>query len=204
MKGLLALSRLIDRTTTAVGRTVAWLIVAAAAISAGNAVVRKAFDWSANSLLEIQWWLFAAVFLLAAPWTLAVNEHIRIDIVNSRLSARTRNIIEVVGHGLFLLPSAALIAFTSWSYFATSFVQNEQSPNAGGLVQWPIKALIPIGFALLFVQGLSELIKRIAIMRGELAETAGHGGYHEVALAAGGGLAKDGNGKEQRAGGERP
>lgn len=187
MKELLALSRLIDRASGAIGRSVAWLIVAAAVISALNAVVRKTFDWSANSLLEIQWWLVAVAFLLAAPWTLAVNEHIRIDVVNSRLSARKRNIIELVGHVLFLLPMAAMIVATSWLYFTTSFAQNEQSPNAGGLPLWPIKALIPIAFALLFLQGLSELIKRVAIMRGELDEKAGHGGYHEAVIAAGAG-----------------
>jgi TRAP-type mannitol/chloroaromatic compound transport system permease small subunit len=187
MKGLLALSRLIDRVSAGVGRSVAWLIVAAAVISAGNAVVRKLFDWSANSLLEVQWWLFALVFLLAAPWTLAVNEHIRIDIINNRLSAATRNRIEVLGHTLFLLPMAAMIVYTSLIFFATSFGQNEQSPNAGGLPLWPIKALIPVAFALLFAQGVSELIKRIAIMRGDLHEEAGRGGYHDAVVAAGDG-----------------
>lgn len=185
MQRLLALSRLVDRATGAIGRSVAWLIVAAALISAVNAVVRKAFDWSANSLLEVQWWLFALVFLLAAPWTLSVNEHIRIDVVNSRLSARARNIVELVGHTLFLLPMAAMIIYTASIFFATSFAQNEQSPNAGGLPQWPIKALIPVAFALLLVQGLSELVKRIAIMRGDLKETLPHPSYHEAAVAAG-------------------
>lgn len=191
MKRLLAFSRLIDRISGTVGRSVAWLIVAAALISAGNAFVRKAFDWSANSLLEVQWWLFALVFLLAAPWTLAVNEHIRIDILNSRLSPATRNKIELLGHTLFLLPMAALIAYTSVIFFSTSLAQNEQSPNAGGLPLWPIKALIPVAFALLFAQGVSELIKRIAIMRGDLPETIGHGGYHETVVAAGEGHSGD-------------
>jgi TRAP-type mannitol/chloroaromatic compound transport system permease small subunit len=185
MQYMLALSRLIDRVSGAVGRSAAWLIVAAAVISAGNAIVRKVFDWSQNSLLEIQWWLFAVVFLLAAPWTLAVNEHIRIDVVNSRLSKRTRNIIELVGHTLFLLPIAALVVYTSSIFFWTSFNQSEQSANAGGLTLWPIKALIPVAFVLLFAQGVSELIKRIAIMRGDLAETNGHGGYHEAVVSAG-------------------
>lgn len=197
MQELLALSRLIDRVTGAIGRSVAWLIVAAAVISAGNAVVRKVFDWSANSLLEVQWWLFALVFLLAAPWTLAVNEHIRIDIINSRLSNVTRNRIELVGHILFLLPMAAMIVYTSAIFFSTSLAQNEQSPNAGGLPLWPIKALIPVAFALLFAQGLSELIKRIAIMRGDLAERSGHDGYHEAVVAAG----KGRNGDDKRADG---
>lgn len=187
MKQFLALSRLIDRVSGWVGRSVAWLIVAAAIISAGNAVVRKAFDWSANSLLEVQWWLFALVFLLAAPWTLAVNEHIRIDIINSRLSSAKRNWIEIIGHSLFLLPMAAMIVYTSAIFFSTSFAQGEQSPNAGGLPLWPIKALIPVAFALLLAQGISELIKRIAIMRGDVDEQSEHNGYHEAVVAAGDG-----------------
>lgn len=184
MKLLLALSRAIDRVTSAVGRWAAWLIVAAAVISAGNAVVRKVFDWSANSLLEVQWWLFAAVFLLAAPWTLAVNEHIRIDVVNSRLSRRVRNAIEIIGHAAFLLPMAAMIVYTSWFFFTYSLAQNEQSPNAGGLPLWPVKALIPIAFALLFLQGVSELIKRIAIIRELLPEPDVQGTYHNAAAGA--------------------
>ncbi|WP_072396599.1 TRAP transporter small permease subunit [Hyphomicrobium sp. CS1GBMeth3] len=201
MEKLLALSRLIDRATGVVGRSVAWLVVVAAVISAGNAVVRKAFDWSANGLLEIQWWLFAVVFLLAAPWTLAVNEHIRIDIVNSRLSKSKRNIIELMGHVLFLLPMAGMIVYTSWLFFASSYAQNEQSPNAGGLPLWPIKLLIPIAFALLFLQGLSELIKRIAIMRGDLDDPTSQGGYHDAAVAAGSDLAPNANPNRPNIGG---
>ncbi len=185
MKGLLATSRLIDRTSTAIGRAAAWLVVVAALISASNAVVRKTFDWSSNAFLEIQWWLFAAVFLLAAPWALVSNEHIRVDILNNRLSERTRNIIELVGHALFLLPVAGLIAVTSWHFFLASYAHNEQSPNAGGLPVWPIKALIPLAFALLFAQGVSEIIKRVAIMRGELSEKTAKGGYHDTVVASG-------------------
>ena len=185
MKELLAASRIIDRASELMGRSVAWLVVVAAVISAVNAVVRKTLDWSANSLLEVQWWLFAAVFLLAAPWTLAANEHIRIDVLSSRLSKRTRNIIDVLGHTLFLLPMAAMVVYTSAIFFETSFVQNEQSPNAGGLPLWPVKALIPVAFAWLFAQGVSALIKRIAIMRGDLTETESHGSFHDAALAAG-------------------
>ena len=178
MQGLLSLSRRIDAATAWIGRNVAWLIVAAAVISATNAVIRKLFDTSSNAWLEVQWWLFALVFLFAAPWTLALNEHIRIDIVSSRQSQRTRNIIELIGHVFFLLPSAALIVFTSWYFFTTSYAQNEQAQNAGGLPQWPIKAIIPVAFAVLFAQGLSELIKRIAIMRGEMAEPAASSVHH--------------------------
>ena len=119
----------------------------------------------------MQWWLYAAVFLFAAPWTLQLNEHIRIDILNQRFPRRLRNTIEIVGHVFFLLPMAAIVVWTSWPFFLTSFAQNEQSANYGGLPQWPAKLLIPLGFSVLFIQGVSELIKRIAIMRGELAET---------------------------------
>lgn len=192
MKALLATSRLIDRTSTAIGRAAAWLVVVAALISASNAVVRKTFDWSSNAFLEIQWWLFAGVFLLAAPWALVSNEHIRVDILNNRLSERTRNIIELVGHALFLLPVAGLIAATSWHFFLASYAHNEQSPNAGGLPVWPIKALIPVAFALLFAQGVSEIIKRVAIMRGELAEKAAKSGYHDTVVSSGAEL-KDGS-----------
>jgi TRAP-type mannitol/chloroaromatic compound transport system permease small subunit len=185
MKRLLDLSRLIDRASGAVGRWVSWLIVAAAIISAGNAVIRKLFDMSSNAWLELQWWLFAVVFLLAAPWTLRDNEHIRIDIVNSRFPPFIRNAVEVIGHVFFLLTTAAVILFTSWFYFLTSYTQNEQSPNAGGLPLWPIKALIPVAFALLFAQGVSELIKRVAIIRGDRAEPGRHDGYHELVTATG-------------------
>ena len=178
MHELLALSRLIDDATRRLGQAVAWLVLVAAIISAGNAIIRKAFDLSSNSWLELQWWLYAAVFLFAAPWTLSLNEHIRIDIVNQRFPRTVRNAIELVGIVFFLLPTAALIVWTSWGFFLTSYAQNEQSSNFGGLPQWPAKLLIPVAFAILFVQGISELIKRIAIMRGDLHETlpaAGHG-----------------------------
>jgi TRAP-type mannitol/chloroaromatic compound transport system permease small subunit len=171
MQGLLGLSRRIDAGTRRLGQWVAWLVVAAAVISAGNAVIRKLFDTSSNAWLELQWWLFAAVFLLAAPWTLALNEHIRIDILSQRFSQRTRNWIEIGGHLLFLMSMAAIIAWTSWPFFLVSYAQNEQSSNYGGLPQWPAKFLIPLAFAILFVQGVSELIKRVAIMRGDLTET---------------------------------
>jgi TRAP-type mannitol/chloroaromatic compound transport system permease small subunit len=184
MQALLSLSRAIDALNTWIGRTVAWLIVAAAVISAGNAIIRKLFDTSSNAWLELQWWMFAIAFLLAAPWTLKDNEHIRIDIVSARLSKRTRNIIELIGHVFFLLPTAALIIYTSWNYAAISWMQNEQSKDAGGLPQWPIKWLIPLAFALLFSQGLSELIKRIAIMRGDMEEPKPKGGYHEAVTSA--------------------
>jgi TRAP-type mannitol/chloroaromatic compound transport system permease small subunit len=188
MRQLLELSRLIDAATRRLGQWVAWLVVAAALISAGNAVIRKLFDLSSNAWLELQWWLFAAVFLLAAPWTLALNEHIRIDILSQRLPRAVRNTIEIVGHLFFLLPMAAIVVWTSWPFFLASWAQNEQSSNYGGLPQWPAKFLIPLAFAILFVQGVSELIKRVAIMRGELAESELGVGQPTVAPAGAGHL----------------
>ena len=185
MQPLLALSRRIDRMTGWIGHGVSWLIVAAVFISAGNAVVRKLFAISSNGWLEAQWWLFALVFLLAAPWTLRDNEHIRIDVVNSQLSQVWRNRIEILGHVFFLLPMAAMLVWTSLNYAAVSWMQQEGSQNAGGLPQWPIKMLIPVAFTLLFVQGISELIKRVAIMRG-LGNGALHDhSYHEEVAEAG-------------------
>jgi TRAP-type mannitol/chloroaromatic compound transport system permease small subunit len=185
MRGLLALSRRIDTMTARLGEWVAWLVVAAAVISAGNAIIRKLFDVSSNAWLELQWWLYAAVFLLAAPWTLQLNEHIRIDILNQRFPRRLRNAIEIVGHVFFLLPMAAIVVWTSWPFFLTSFAQNEQSANYGGLPQWPAKLLIPLAFSVLFIQGVSELVKRIAIMRGELCEPEHDAGHPAAATDSG-------------------
>ena len=166
LKALLPAARLIDAANTWIGKRLAWLILAAVIVSAVNATVRKIFDTSSNSWLELQWVLFSVVFLLCSPWTLLANEHIRIDIVNNLLPKRLRNAIDVVGHAFFLLPLTIVMVLTGVPFFLRSFEINEQSGNAGGLPQWPAKSLIMIGFALLFVQGISELIKRIAIMRG--------------------------------------
>jgi TRAP-type mannitol/chloroaromatic compound transport system permease small subunit len=166
LKGLLPLTRAIDSMNRWIGRRVAWLILLAVIVSAANAIVRKLFDTSSNSWLELQWVLFSVVFLLCSPWTLLSNEHIRIDIVNNLLPTRVRESIDVVGHAFFLIPLTIVMIVTSVPFFIRSFLINEQSGNAGGLPQWPSKALIMIGFTLLFVQGISELIKRIAIMRG--------------------------------------
>ena len=178
MRYLLAVSRWIDTGTRLIGQWVAWLIVVAAVISAGNALIRKIFDISSNAWLELQWWLFAAVFLLAAPWTLALNEHIRIDIVNERFPRWLRQLIEIIGHVFFLLPMAAIVAYTSWDFFIRSYLQNEGSSNYGGLPQWPVKFLIPLAFALLFLQGVSELIKRCAIINGDLPDDGLDTGHH--------------------------
>jgi TRAP-type mannitol/chloroaromatic compound transport system permease small subunit len=166
LRALLPVTRLIDATNTWIGKRLAWLILAAVVVSAANATVRKIFDTSSNSWLELQWVLFSVVFLLCSPWTLLNNEHIRIDIVNNLLPKRVRNIIDVIGHAFFLLPLALIMVVTGIPFFLRSFEINEQSGNAGGLPQWPSKALIMIGFALLLAQGISELIKRAAIMRG--------------------------------------
>jgi TRAP-type mannitol/chloroaromatic compound transport system permease small subunit len=174
--GLLKLSRTIDRVNLAIGRAASWLILAAVLVSSVNALVRKLFDLSSNAWLELQWVLFSAVFMLCGAWALLANEHVRIDIVNSRLSGRTRNIIDVVGHVAFLFPMCLLMLVTSWPFFVKSLSINEQSASAGGLPQWPAKALIFAGFALVLAQGASELIKRIAIMRGLLSEAGRAGG----------------------------
>jgi TRAP-type mannitol/chloroaromatic compound transport system permease small subunit len=145
---------------------VAWAILAAVVVSAVNATVRKVFDMSSNSWLELQWVLFSAVFLLCASWTLRDNEHIRIDIVNNYLPRGLRNTIELVGHAFFLLPLTIVILLTGIPFFTESFTINEQSASAGGLPQWPAKSLIMIGFAMLLAQCISELIKRVAIIQG--------------------------------------
>jgi len=166
VRALLSLSRAIDAINVQIGRWCAWAILLAVGVSAINAVVRKTFDMSSNAWLELQWVLFSVVFLLCASWTLRDNEHIRIDIVNNLLPRWLRNTIEIVGHTFFLLPLTIVIIITGIPFFTGSFAINEQSTNAGGLAQWPAKALVPLGFALLFAQAISELIKRIAIIRG--------------------------------------
>ena len=161
----LPVTRVIDAATTWIGKRLAWLILAAVVVSALNASVRKIFDTSSNSWLELQWVLFSVVFLLCSPWTLLANEHIRIDIVNNLLPKRIRDGIDVVGHVFFLLPLTIVMIITGVPFFLKSIAVNEQSMNAGGLPQWPAKALVMIGFTMLLIQGISELIKRIAVMR---------------------------------------
>jgi len=165
LRSLLPATRLVDSATTWIGKRLSWLIVAAILVSAANATVRKVFDTSSNAWLELQWVLFSVVFLLCSPWTLLANEHIRIDISNNMLPARVRNIIDVVGHVFFLLPLTVVMILTSVPFFLVSYHQNEQSLNAGGLPQWPSKGLIMIAFAMLLIQCLSELVKRLAVMR---------------------------------------
>ena len=165
LKALLPVTRVVDAVNTWIGKRIAWLILAAVVVSAVNATVRKIFDTSSNSWLELQWVLFSAVFLLCAPWTLLANEHIRIDIVNNALPKWLRSTIDAVGHAFFLLPLTIIMVVTGIPFFLRSVEINEQSGNAGGLAQWPSKALIMVAFAMLFMQGISELVKRIAVMR---------------------------------------
>jgi len=165
LSALLPSTRVVDAFNTWIGKRLSWLILAAVVVSAVNATVRKVFDTSSNSWLELQWVLFSIVFLLCSPWTLLANEHIRIDIVNNLLPKWLRDTIDVVGHAFFLLPLTFIMIITGIPFFLRSYEINEQSGNAGGLPQWPSKALVMIAFTLLLFQGLSELIKRIAIMR---------------------------------------
>jgi TRAP-type mannitol/chloroaromatic compound transport system permease small subunit len=159
------MSRGIDAFTKWTGKRLAWLILIAVVVSALNAIIRKTFDTSSNSWLELQWVLFSVVFLLCSSWTLLDNEHIRIDIINNMLPKQVRNIIELVGHVVFLMPLTIVMIITGGPFFMRSVEINEQSGNAGGLPQWPAKSLIIIGFTMLLMQGISELIKRIAVMR---------------------------------------
>lgn len=166
MSLLLRISRLIDWINERVGRSVMWLVLIAVLISAGNALVRKLFNTSSNALLEIQWYLFAAIFMLAAGYTFLRNEHVRIDILTSRLSPRAQNIIDILGILFFLMPMAALILWLSWPIVMMSIQSGEMSQNPGGLIRWPVKLMLPLGLALLVLQAVSELIKRIAFVTG--------------------------------------
>ena len=165
---LLKLSQLIDWLTERVGKGAFWLILIMTLISAGNAVVRFAFNYSSNGLLEIQWYLFAAVFLLCSPYTLQKNEHVRIDVLSGKLSPRGLAVIDIIGTLFFLLPMVIVILWLSLPLIAESYKINEMSANAGGLIRWPVKILLPIGFTLLALQGVSELIKRIAFLAGTI------------------------------------
>ena len=172
MNALLSISRAIDGLNERVGRLTVWLVLAAALISAGNALARYGLDMSSNAWLEIQWYLFSLIFLLGAGYTLKHNGHVRIDVLYGRLSQRKRAWLDLLGGLLFLLPISGLIAWLGWKGFLASYAVTETSPDAGGLLRWPIKLAIPIGFALLFLQGISEVVKRAAFLagRGPLAE----------------------------------
>lgn len=166
MPFLLSLSRASDAINRWIGWSAMWLILAATLISAGNAIVRKVFGVSSNAFLEVQWYLFAAVFVLGGGYAFLQNVHVRIDFLSARLSARTRNWIDIVGIVLFLTPLCLLMIHEGWPVFANAWTTGEVSSNAGGLIRWPVLLLIPVGFAVLLLQGLSELIKRVAYLKG--------------------------------------
>ena len=170
MSFLMVLSRAIDALNRQIGHAVYWLILVAVLVSAGNAVSRYLFDLSSNAWLELQWYLFSAVFLLAAGYALLHNEHVRIDVVFGRLSPRLRAWIDVIGGVFFLLPMAIIIMVLSWPIFVNSYRISEYSSDAGGLLRWPVKLLIPVGFLLLALQGVSEIIKRVAFLLGHLPD----------------------------------
>ena len=169
---LLKLSQLIDLLVERVGKGAFWLVLVMTIISASNAVIRFVFNYSSNGLLEIQWYLFAAVFLLCSPYTLQKNEHVRIDVISGKFSARGLAIIDIIGTLFFLLPMVVLVLWLSLPLIAESIKINEMSANAGGLLRWPVKILLPIGFTLLALQGISELIKRIAFLDGQRTPAA--------------------------------
>ena len=181
MAGLLALSRAIDRMNEFIGKWVSWLILLAVLVSAANAVVRKTFNMSSNAWLELQWYLFGAAFLLAAAYTLRQNEHIRIDIVYGLFSRRVQHWIDLFGHAFVLMPFVLLMIYYFVPYVSLSYRSGEVSTNAGGLVIWPAKSLLLIGFSLLALQGISEIIKKIAIMRGDMVDPNPFVSAHEQA-----------------------
>jgi TRAP-type mannitol/chloroaromatic compound transport system permease small subunit len=168
--GLLKISGLVDTLNEWVGKLIMWLILAAVLISTGNAVMRKAFDIGSNAYLEIQWYLFAAVFMLGSGYVFLKNAHVRIDFISTKLSKRTNTIIDILGIVLFTIPLAFILIKLSWPVFERAWTSGEMSQNAGGLIRWPVYLLIPLGFTLLALQAASELIKRVAFLTGHRAE----------------------------------
>ena len=166
MHALLAIAGAIDRVNERIGRIAVWLVLAACLVSAGNAVSRYALDMSSNAWLELQWYMFAGMVLLGAPFVLATNGHVRVDILYGQASPRTRAWIDLLGLTLFVLPVMSALTVMSWPLFVESYLGGEMSLNAGGLIRWPVKLVIPVGFALMVLQALSEIVKRIAFLRG--------------------------------------
>ena len=185
MSSLLSVSRMIDRLSEWLGRWVAWLVLAAVLISAGNAAIRKAFNMSSNAYLEIQWYLFAAVFLLASGYTMLRQEHVRIDVISGRFSKRTQIWIDLVGICCFLFPFVVTVIALAIPLVLKAFHTGEMSSNAGGLIRWPVFALLPLGIFLLGLQGVSELIKRVAFLKGLIPDPTrrSHGKSAEEELA---------------------
>ena len=164
MRALLQFSRVVDRLNEQFGYIANWLVLLACLISAGNAASRYLFSASSNGWLEVQWYMFAAMVLLGAPYTLKVNEHVRVDLIYGLVSERTRIWIDIIGGVLFLLPICVILTYFTWPWFVESWRLNEESSNAGGLIRWPVKLMLPVGFALMALQGISEIIKRIAAL----------------------------------------
>jgi len=191
MAALLALSRAIDRVNEVIGRWVAWLILLAVLISAANAIIRKTFNISSNAWLELQWYLFGAAFLLAAAYTLKQNEHIRIDVVYGMFSRRVQHWIDLLGHVFFLMPFTILMICYFVPYVSLSVRSGEMSSSAGGLILWPAKALLLIGFVQLGFQGVSEIIKKIAVMRGDIDDPNPFISAHEQAELEGKALTEE-------------
>jgi TRAP-type mannitol/chloroaromatic compound transport system permease small subunit len=187
MSSLLSLSRLIDALTDRIGRLMMWCVLATTLISAGNAIVRKLFNTSSNAFLEIQWYLFAAVFLLGSGYAFLKNAHVRIDFVSSKFSPRTRNVVDVLGILLFVYPLCWLMVQLSWPVFSNAWQSGEMSSNAGGLIRWPVYLMIPVGFVFLAMQASSELIKRLAFLSGAgadpLSQEEGPSDEEKLALA---------------------
>lgn len=181
MAGLLALSRFIDRMNEVISKSVSWLILVAVLVSAINAIIRKTFNTSSNAWLELQWYLYGAAFLGAAAYTLKQNEHIRIDIIYGLWSRRVQHWIDLIGHVLFLMPFTILMLWLFAPWLERSILSGERSTNAGGLILWPAKAILVAGFALLALQGISEIIKKIAVMRGVIADPNPFISAHEAA-----------------------
>ncbi|PZU21112.1 MAG: C4-dicarboxylate ABC transporter [Shinella sp.] len=182
MPFLLALSRAIDALSAIVGKAISWLLLAAILISALNAISRKVFSVSSNAWLESQWYLFSAVFLIAAGYTLLANEHVKVDLIYGKLPRKGQIIVDIFGTIFFLMPFCLVTVYLSWPVFLQKFASGEVSNNTGGLLQWPAWLLIPIGFGLLALQGVSELIKRIAILRGDIPDPVAEADAEAAAL----------------------
>ena len=181
---LLRLSKMIDAISELMGKLAMWMILAATLISAGNAIIRKVFGTSSNAWLEIQWYLFAAVFMLGGGYAFLRNAHVRIDFISSKFSARGRNWVDVFGIIVFLFPLCYMLATLGWPLFVNALASKEMSSNAGGLIRWPVYFLIPAGFTILALQGLSELIKRLAFLTGNGPDPLAHDGPSEEELLA--------------------
>ncbi|MDO9285737.1 MAG: TRAP transporter small permease subunit [Aquabacterium sp.] len=170
MTALLKISRLIDLMNTWIGKLTMWLVLAAVLISAGNAIIRKAFNIGSNAFLEIQWYLFAAVFMLGVGYVMLKNAHVRIDFISGKLSKRTNAIIDAIGIVVFTIPLSIIMIDLGWPLFLRTYLSGEMSQNAGGLIRWPVMGLVPLGFCILLLQSVSELIKRIGFLTGHLDE----------------------------------